>query len=59
MNYTMLGKKLKKKKKKKELKPSLIKKKQPLHSTMEKIKTDENYCDNIKFCYSDLTAILK
>ena len=59
MNYTMLGKKFKKKKKKKDLKPSLIKKKQPLHSIMEKIKTDENYCDNIKFCYSDLTAILK
>ena len=41
------------------LKPSLTKKRTLLCNITKKIETDENYCDTIKFCYSDFNNNIK
>ena len=58
LNYTMHGKKIKNKKI--GLKPSLTKKKTTLlRNITEKIETNENYRDTVKFCYSDFNGKIK
>ena len=48
------------KNKKIDLKPSLTKKRTTfLRNITEKIETDENYRDTVKFCYSDFNSIIK
>ena len=54
LKYTILGKN-----KKIGLKPSLTKKEQQLCNFTEKIETDKNYCDDIKFCCFDFNSNIK